>query len=126
MVGQLSSEIRNTQEVNISNIPRQIDLEHISCLEEVLNERNEANEMLDELIKKYEAFFIEHELHFMQLREGKQQPKIQDMPTIVAPVTQSSSKKLKRDKMSPLLSSQRKVTTIKDYSSANRKSKMLV
>ena len=125
-ISELHSNLNETEAGNKKLPPRQKDIEHIACLEEVLNERAEAAEMLDDVTKRYEAFFIEHELHFLQLKEGKQAPKIQDMPTIVAPVTQSGSKKLKRDKMSALFSSQRKVPAIKDYSASNRKNKVLV
>ena len=48
------------------------------------------------------------------------------MPTIVAPIAQTNSKKLKRDKMSTLISSQRKVSAIKDFSTPSRKNKVIV
>lgn len=127
IISELNSKINDIEnDKKKQQQPRLKDLEQISCLEEVLNERIEASEMLDELIKKYEAFFIEHELHFSQLKEGKQPPKIQDIPTIVAPITQTSSKKLKREKMPSVFASQRKMSSIKEYSTPNRKNKVIV
>ena len=95
IITNMEENIKIYQEKIKNQEPRQEDLENINRLEEILSERVEAIQTINEYYKQYESAFIDHESRFIQLKsQGNASTSRQPTP-ISAKV--NSQKRLKKD-----------------------------